>query len=69
MLKWFIRKRLTAFENEFGYDASYMRHVLDTDLGAFMRFARATQAMKYGKKLSPRLRCEPRSPRSRALRA
>jgi hypothetical protein len=49
MMKWFIRKRLAAFEKEFGYDASYMRHVLDTDFGAFMRFARMASAAKYRK--------------------
>ena len=42
MLKWFIHRKLAAFEKDFGYDVSYMRHVLDTDLGAFMKFARAT---------------------------
>ena len=47
MLKWFIKRRLAAFEREFGYDASYMRHVLDTDLGAFMRFAKATGVSRY----------------------
>lgn len=49
MMKWFIRKRLAAFEKEFGYDASYMRHVLDTDFGAFVRFARMASAAKYRK--------------------
>jgi hypothetical protein len=49
MMKWFIRKRLAAFEKEFGYDASYMRHVLDTDLGAFLRFAKMASAAKYRK--------------------
>jgi hypothetical protein len=57
MLKWFIRKRLAAFEKDFGYDASYMHHVLETDLGAFMRFARATAAMKYRKDVPLDLYC------------
>jgi hypothetical protein len=47
MLKWLIRRRLAAFEKQFGYDASYMRHVLDTDLGAFMKFARAGEVARY----------------------
>lgn len=42
MLKWFIHRKLAAFEKEFGYDAAYMHDVLDTDFGAFMKFARAT---------------------------
>ncbi|HEY5945024.1 MAG TPA: hypothetical protein VIV40_06005 [Kofleriaceae bacterium] len=49
MLKWFIRRQLSAFEKQFGYDASYMRHVLDTDLTAFMKFARAVSIGKYRK--------------------
>lgn len=57
MLKWFIRKRLAAFEKDFGYDASYMRHLLDTDLGAFTRFARATSAMQYRKGVPLDLYC------------
>jgi len=42
MLKWLIHRKLRAFEREHGYDASYMHEVLDTDGGAFLRFARAT---------------------------
>jgi hypothetical protein len=53
MMKWFIRKRLTAFENKFGYDASYMRHVLDTDFSAFLRFAKAASALSGYRKDAP----------------
>ena len=49
MLKWFIRRKLSAFEKDFGYDASYMRHVLDTDFGAFVKFARATSIGRHRK--------------------
>jgi hypothetical protein len=49
MLKWFIHRKLAAFEKDFGYDASYMHHVLDTDFGAFVKFARATEIGKYRK--------------------
>ncbi len=47
MLKWIIRRRLAAFEKQFGYDASYMRHVLDTDLRAFLAFARAANVSRF----------------------
>jgi hypothetical protein len=47
MMKWLIRKRLAAFERQFGYDTSYMKHVLDTDLGAFLRFARTSGVSSY----------------------
>lgn len=49
MLKWFIHRQLRAFEKDFGYDASYMHEVLDTDFAAFMKFARATQIGRYKK--------------------
>lgn len=49
MMKWFIHRKLRAFEQEFGYDASYMHDVLDTDFAAFMKFARATEIGKYRK--------------------
>ena len=53
MMKWFIRKRLTAFETKFGYDASYMRYVLDTDFSAFLRFAKAAGAVSGYRKDTP----------------
>jgi hypothetical protein len=47
MMKWLIRNRLNAFERKYGYDVTYMRELLDTDLGAFMAFARATKVGNY----------------------
>jgi hypothetical protein len=47
MMKWLIRNRLNAFERKYGYDVTYMRELLDTDLGAFMAFARATKLGNY----------------------
>ena len=49
MLKWMIRRKLKAFEREHGYDASFMRELLDTDLGAFLKFGRATGMGNYRK--------------------
>jgi hypothetical protein len=49
MLKWIIRRKLAAFERTYGYDATYMRDLLDTDLGAFMAFARACKLGQYRK--------------------
>lgn len=49
MLKWFIHRKLAAFEKDFGYDASYLHHVLDVDFGAFLKFARATAIGNYRK--------------------
>ena len=49
MLKWFIRRRLAAFEKEFGYDASYARELLDNDVRAFLAFAKITSMGNYHK--------------------
>lgn len=47
MLKQFIKSRIAIFEKELGYDAAYLRDVLDTDLGLFMLFARLQGISKY----------------------
>jgi alkylhydroperoxidase family enzyme len=40
MFRWLVRRRIAAFEREFGYDLSYGREILDqAGLGAFLRFA------------------------------
>src|SRR5688572_16813833 len=57
MLKWFIHRKLAAFEQDFGYDASYMHHVLDVDFGAFTKFARATAIGKYRKDVPIDVHC------------
>jgi len=49
MLKWLIRRKIAAFERSLGYDASYMREVLDTDLAAFLRVARLQGMSDYRK--------------------
>lgn len=52
MLRWFIRRRLAAFEREFDYDMSYARDVLDADLGAFLRFAQITSVTGFRRGVS-----------------
>ncbi|HTJ41698.1 MAG TPA: hypothetical protein VL463_06360 [Kofleriaceae bacterium] len=47
MLKRFIRSRLGKYERDLGYDATYLRDVLDADLGAFLRFARLQGVSTY----------------------
>lgn len=51
MLSWLIKRRLAAFERTYGYDASYVREILDTDRSAFMKFARAAGIGHYRKGL------------------
>ncbi len=47
MLKWFIHRKLRAFERTHGYDGSYMHELLETDPLAFFKFARATKLSTY----------------------
>ena len=47
MLKWLIRNRIAAFERRWGYDASYMRELVDTDARAFFEFARMQGLDRY----------------------
>lgn len=53
MLKWLIRNRLDAFARTWDYDMSYARELLDTDIGAFMAFAK-TQKMNHYRKGVPK---------------
>lgn len=39
MLKWFVRRQLDAFEQDFHYDVSYMREMLDTSFSGFRKYA------------------------------
>ncbi|MEM8606068.1 MAG: hypothetical protein AAGF92_03135 [Myxococcota bacterium] len=47
MIAWMIRRKIDAFENEYAYDVSYLRDLLDTSLGAMMRFHKATGLGEY----------------------
>src|SRR5262245_24748484 len=38
MLTWLMKRRLDAFERDTGYDASYVREMLDADVKAMMTF-------------------------------
>lgn len=45
MLKFFLSRWLSGFEKTYGYDASYMRHVLRTNPWSLAKFALGTQAL------------------------
>jgi hypothetical protein len=49
MLKWFMRKGLAAFERKWGYDASYMREIIDASPRAAWMFSRAAAIGSYRK--------------------
>ncbi|HKU42009.1 MAG TPA: hypothetical protein VJR89_27815 [Polyangiales bacterium] len=51
MLKTLIRRQLDAFDRDYRYDTSYLRELVDIDLGAFLRFARATKLSRYRRDL------------------
>lgn len=53
MLKALIKNRLAAYERDFGYDAGYVREILDIDVGAFLRFAKLTSISSYARDLPP----------------
>lgn len=39
MIRYFLRRSIQQFENRYRYDASYMRHVLDTSTSAALRLS------------------------------
>ena len=47
MLKWLTRRRIDAFERQFGYDARYMHEILDTDPRAALSLGRLTALSGY----------------------
>ncbi len=49
MLKWLIRNRIAAFEQSFGYDMTYARELLATDVRAFLAFAKVQGLGSYRK--------------------
>lgn len=51
MLKWLVRRQLSAFEKKYGYDAGYVRELLDTDFKAFRTYMRAARMGQYRRDL------------------
>ncbi len=47
MLKSIARNRVRAFGDRYGYDTSYMTHVLDASPAAFFKFAKLTEAANH----------------------
>jgi hypothetical protein len=42
MLGWLVKKKLAAFEKDFGYDASYMREMYEVSPKAFWKYSKIT---------------------------
>jgi hypothetical protein len=49
MLHWFIKRKLKNFERQYDYDMSYVHDMVDTDLGAAMRFSKLEGMTSYRK--------------------
>lgn len=47
MMKWLIRRKLSAFEKKYDYDTSYIRELLDLDFRAFRTYLRAASMGYY----------------------
>ena len=49
MLNWLIRRRIRGFGRRYDYDVSYMNELLETDRGAFLKFAQVAElAQRHG---------------------
>jgi hypothetical protein len=53
MLKWLIRRRLDAFEREYGYDVSYARAMLAADTKAILAYAKIEGMGRYRRDVPP----------------
>jgi hypothetical protein len=47
MLKWLMKRGITAFERQWNYDAAYLHEIVEADPWAAWRFQRATSLGKY----------------------
>lgn len=47
MLGWFVKRRLSAYERDFNYDAGYMREMFDISPRAFFRFSKIVGISSY----------------------
>src|SRR5262249_41929835 len=49
MIKWFLRRRLAAFERAWNYDAGYMHEILEADPSALIAFSKVASLGRYHK--------------------
>jgi hypothetical protein len=47
MLKWLVRRRIAAFERDYGYDSSYANDILDVSTRALFVFNRIVPMSRY----------------------
>jgi hypothetical protein len=53
MLKWLIRRRLAAFERDYGYDSSYAAEILDVGIRPMLVFNRIMPMSRYRRDAPP----------------
>jgi hypothetical protein len=49
MLKWFLRRKIAAFERAWNYDSTYMHQVLNADPRALIAFSKVMGVSQYHK--------------------
>ena len=47
MVRWLLRRAISAFERQWNYDASYLREIVDASPRAAWRFLQATRLSNY----------------------
>ncbi len=47
MLRWFMRRNVTAFERQWNYDGSYLRDIIEASPGAAWKFLSAARMGNY----------------------
>jgi hypothetical protein len=47
MIRWFLRRKIAAFERAWNYDATYMHEVLDADPRALIAFGKVMGVSQY----------------------
>jgi uncharacterized lipoprotein YbaY len=53
MIKWFLRRQVTAFERTWNYDAAYLHQLLDADPRALIAFSTVQAISRYRKDVPP----------------
>jgi hypothetical protein len=53
MLRWFLRRQITAFERAWNYDAGYMHEVVDVDPRAMLAFGKLQAISNYRNGVPP----------------
>jgi hypothetical protein len=57
MLKWFLQRRIAAFERAWDYDAGYLHELIDSDPSAMLAFGKLQAISRYRKDLPPAAYC------------